>query len=65
MHYKSKHPCGATAGYYYVKTVADFSFKNVLFKCFFEKNSKKYCHFIVTRKKKKPTNPLFIGLVGI
>ena len=32
---------------------------------FFEKNSKKYCHFIVTLKKKKPTSPLFMGFVGI
>ena len=26
---------------------------------------RKYCHFIVTLKKKKPTNPLFMGFVGI
>ena len=47
--------------YYLYQNCCEFSFKNVLFKNFFEKNSKKYCHFIVTLKKKKPTNPLFMG----
>lgn len=51
--------------YYLYQNCCEFSFKNVLFKNFFEKNSKKNCHFIVTLKKKKPTNPLFMGFVGI
>lgn len=50
--------------YYLYQNCCKFSFKNVLFKNFFEKNSKKYCHFIVTEKSKKSHKAFIYGLCG-